>query len=118
MPIEHINPPSMHTNPAFTQAIAVPGNVKTVYIGLPFAQDAEGRVVGPGDVVAQTVQALQNFDACLQAAGATHQHIVKLGIYVTQGQDMMAAARAGMQWWGMRPNPPTNTVMFTAGFFP
>ena len=118
MPIEHINPPSMHSNPAFTQAIAVSGAAKTVYIGLQFAQDAEGRVVGPGDVVAQTEQVLSNFDACLEAAGARHEHIVRFGIYVTQGQDMMAAARVGMQWWGMQPNPPTNNVMFVAGFFP
>src|SRR4051812_21474053 len=108
MTIEHINPPSMHTSPAFTQAIAVSGAVKTIYIGLQFAQDAQGKVVGAGDVVAQTTQVLRNFDACLEAAGAGHEHIVNLKIYVTQGQDMMAAAMAGLQWWGQRPNPPTN----------
>jgi enamine deaminase RidA (YjgF/YER057c/UK114 family) len=118
MPVEHINPPSMHQSPAFSQAIAVSGNVKTVYIGLQFAQDTHGQVVGAGDVAAQTVQALQNFDACLAAAGAGKQHVVRLGIYVTQGQDMMAAAQTGMQWWGQTPNPPTNSVMFIAGFFP
>ena len=118
MTITHINPPSMHHSPAFTQAIAVSGNVRTVYIGLQFAQDADGRVVGAGDVVAQTTQVLKNFDACLAAAGAGHEHVVRLGIYVTQGQDMMAAAQAGMQWWGMQPNPPTNSGMFVAGFFP
>ena len=118
MPIEFINPASMHQSPAFTQAIAVSGTAKTVYIGLQFAQDAGGNVVGAGDVVAQTVQALKNLDACLETAGAGHEHIVRLGIYVAQGQDMMEAATAGMQWWGMQPNPPTNSVMFVAGFFP
>jgi enamine deaminase RidA (YjgF/YER057c/UK114 family) len=118
MTTEYINPPSMHVSPAFTQAIAVSGPVKTIYIGLQFAQDAQGNVVGHNDVVAQTTQVLRNFDACLEAAGATRDHIVSLKIYVTQGQDMMAAATAGMQWWGQRPNPPTNTVMFVAGFFP
>jgi enamine deaminase RidA (YjgF/YER057c/UK114 family) len=116
--IDYINPPSMHVSPAFTQAIAVSGNVRTVYIGLQFAQDAGGRVVGAGDVVAQTAQALKNFDACLEAAGAGHEHVVRLGVYIAQGQDMMAAAQAGMQWWGQTPNPPTNSVMFVAGFFP
>jgi enamine deaminase RidA (YjgF/YER057c/UK114 family) len=116
--IDYINPPSMHHSPAFSQAIAVSGNVKTVYIGLQFAQDANGQVVGAGDVVAQTAHALKNFDACLAAAGAGKEHVVRLGVYVTQGQDMMAAAQAGMQWWGMTPNPPTNSVMFAAGFFP
>jgi len=118
MTIEHINPPSMHTNPAFSQAIAVSGPVKTVYIGLQFAQDAQGNVVGTNDVVAQTMQVLSNFDACLETARATHEHIASLKIYVAQGQDMIAAATAGMQWWGQRRNPPTNTVMFVAGFFP
>jgi enamine deaminase RidA (YjgF/YER057c/UK114 family) len=118
MTVEYINPPSMHVSPAFTQAIAVSGDVKTVYVGLQFAQDAEGKVVGRDDLVAQTLQALRNFEACLQAAGATKAHVVRLGIYVTQGQDMMAAAMAGMQWWGQAPDPPTNSVMFVAGFFP
>jgi enamine deaminase RidA (YjgF/YER057c/UK114 family) len=118
MPVEYLNPSSMHQSPAFTQAIAASGNVKTVYIGLQLAQDVEGRVVGAGDVVAQTEQVLRNFDACLAAAGAGKEHVVRLGVFVTQGQDMVAAARAGMQWWGMTPNPPTNSVMFVAGFSP
>ena len=118
MPVEYINPSSMHQSPAFTQAIAVSGDVKTVYIGLQFAQDTDGNVAGRGDLVAQTVKALENFQACLDVAGATREQVVRLGIYVTQGQDMMAAAQAGMQWWGMTPNPPTNSVMFVAGFFP
>jgi enamine deaminase RidA (YjgF/YER057c/UK114 family) len=118
MPITHINPSTMHSNPAFSQAIAVSGPVRTVYIGAQLAQDASGKLVGAGDVAAQTAQALRNFDTCLEAAGATLEHVVSLKIYVTQGQDMMAAAMVGLQWWGQRPNAPTNSVMFVAGFFP
>jgi enamine deaminase RidA (YjgF/YER057c/UK114 family) len=118
MTIEHINPPSMHSNPAFSQAIAVSAPAKTVYIGAQLAQDASGNLVGAGDVAAQTAQALRNFDACLEAAGATLEDVISLKIYVTQGQDMMAAARVGLQWWGQRPNAPTNSVMFIAGLFP
>jgi enamine deaminase RidA (YjgF/YER057c/UK114 family) len=118
MPVEYINPPSMHSNPAFTQAIAVSGAVRTVYIGAQLAQDAGGNLVGPGDVAAQTAQALKNFDACLEAAGATKEHVISLTVHVTQGQDMMAAAMVGIEWWGRRPKPPVNSVNFVAGFFP
>ena len=118
MPIEYINPASMHRNPAFSQAIAVSGAVRTVYIGAQLAQDADGRLVGAGDVAAQTAQALKNFDACLEAAGASIEHVVSLTVHVTQGQDMMAAAMVGIGWWGNKPNPPVNSVNFVAGFFP
>src|SRR6476646_2611558 len=118
MPVEQINPPSKHSNPAFSQAIAVSGPVRTVYIGAQLAQNADGKLVGAGDVAAQTAQALRNFDTCLETAGAALEHVVNLKIYVTQGQDMMAAAMVGLQWWGGRPNAPTNTVLFVAGMFP
>jgi enamine deaminase RidA (YjgF/YER057c/UK114 family) len=116
--VTYINPEGMHRNPAFTQAIAVTGPARTVYIGLQTAVDGSGAIVGKGDIAAQTNQILENIEACLEAAGARPEHLISWSIYVAQGQDMARAAEAGIRWWGQRPNPPTNNVMFVSGFWP
>jgi len=48
----------------------------------------------------------------LQAGGATREHIVLWRIYVVEGQPIQPAFEVGMRWWGNRPHPPANTVVF------
>jgi enamine deaminase RidA (YjgF/YER057c/UK114 family) len=116
--VQYLNPPAMHNNPAFTQAVTVDGPVKTVYIGAQTAVDPGGAIVGKGDIGAQTVQIFKNIEACLEAAGARPEHLIHWSIYVAAGQDMRPAFEAGLRWWGARPNPPMNNVMYVAGFWP
>ncbi len=47
------------------------------------ARDAAGGIVGPGDVVAQTRQALANVRALVEAGGATLDDVVEITVYVT-----------------------------------
>jgi len=114
--VQYINPDGLPKNPAFTQVVAVSGPVKTVYVGAQLAVDASGAIVGKGDVAAQTEQIMKNLQTCLEAAGARPEHIVQWNIYIVQGQPIQAAFEAGMRWWGGRPNPPANSVMFVVGF--
>ncbi len=116
--VEHLNPETLHFNPAFSQAVTVSGPVKMVYIGAQTAVDRDGTIVGKGDLAAQTDQALRNVQACLDAAHAEIGHIIHWTIFVAQGQDMRPAIAAGLRWWGNRPNPPLNNVAYVAGFFP
>jgi enamine deaminase RidA (YjgF/YER057c/UK114 family) len=48
--IKHLNPEGLHKNPAYSQAVAVAGPVKTVYVGGQNAVDSEGKLVGKGDL--------------------------------------------------------------------
>ena len=116
--VEYINPPGLISNPAFTQMVTVSGPVKTVYIGAQNAVDGQRNIVGKGNIAAQTEQVLKNIDVCLAAAGARREHIVSWGIYVADGQPITPAFEVGMRWWGDRPNPPLNNVMFVSGFSP
>ena len=116
--VEHINPDSLHKNPAFTHMVTVSGPVKTVYIGAQWAVDGNGAIVGKGDIAAQTEQIFKNIEACLEAAGARPEHLIHWSIYVADGQDMRPAFEVGMRWWGGRANPPMNNVMYVAGFYP
>jgi enamine deaminase RidA (YjgF/YER057c/UK114 family) len=80
--------------------------------------DQDGNIAGRGDIAAQTEQILKNIGICLEAASARPEHLVHWSIYVAQGQDMRPAFEAGLRWWGRRPNPPMNNVMYVAGFSP
>ena len=114
--VEYLNPAGMLGNPAFTQVVAASGPVKTIYVGAQTPVDASGALVGKGDIAAQTLQVLKNLETCLQAAGAGPEHIVHWNIYIVHHQPLQAAVEASMRWWGGKPNPPANSVMFVVGF--
>ena len=54
-----------------------------LFVAGQVALDAEGRVVGKGDVRAQTVQVLENIRAILRAHGADMSDVVSVTVYVT-----------------------------------
>jgi len=76
--VQHLNPATLHTNPAFTQVVVVTGAVKTIYIGGQNGVDAAGAVVGKGDIAVQAEQMFKNLEAALAAAGAGLEHIKQL----------------------------------------
>jgi len=51
------------------------------------ALDAEGKLVGEGDVVAQARQVFANIRLCLSAAGATFADVVKVTTFLTDIDD-------------------------------
>ncbi|MBL8987583.1 MAG: RidA family protein [Gemmatimonadetes bacterium] len=68
------------------------------------ATDAEGRVVGPGDPYAQTVQTLANVGRALEALGATFADVVRTRIYVTDISQWEPVGRAHGEVFGaIRP---------------
>ena len=114
--VQYINPDGLPPGRGYTQVVAVSGLAKTIYVGAETAVDSAGKLVGEGDIRAQTEQVLRNVELCLQAAGAKPGHIVKWNIYVVEGQPIQPAFEAAMRWWGTRPNPPANTVVLVSGF--
>lgn len=113
--VQHLNPETLHKNPAFTQAVAVTGPARTIYIGGQDAVDVDGNIVGKGDLAAQTRQVLKNLRHVLDAAGARPEHIIKWNVYLVQGQSLQAGFAAFQEFWGQQPNPPAITGIFVAG---
>jgi len=54
-----------------------------LFISGQVALDPEGRIVGKGDVRAQTVQVLENIRTILRTHGAEMQDVVSVTVYVT-----------------------------------
>ncbi len=64
-----------------------------IFVSGTAALDAEGKVVGQGNVRAQTIQALKNIEAALHKAGATLKDVVRTRIYMTNISDWESVAR-------------------------
>jgi enamine deaminase RidA (YjgF/YER057c/UK114 family) len=76
-----LNPPSSPTPKSYHHAVAVEGE-RSIYLSGQVAFDAERKIVGVGDVVAQTRQAMRNLKAAVEAGGGTMSDIVQITTHV------------------------------------
>ena len=113
--MEFLNPDGLPRNPAFSNVAVVTGTVRTIYIGGQDAVDAEGQIVGIGDIAAQTEQVLRNLRTALAAANAGPEHVVKWNVLVVEGQDFARGYAAFQRVWGNQPNPPLITAAVVKG---
>jgi 2-iminobutanoate/2-iminopropanoate deaminase len=70
----------VHKTTGYSHAAKVGG---LVYVAGQVAQDAQGNLVGRGDIEAQAVQVFENLKAVLASAGTTLDQVVKLTTYTT-----------------------------------
>jgi enamine deaminase RidA (YjgF/YER057c/UK114 family) len=110
--VEHLNPPGLRRNPAFTNVIVMTGPAKWIVIGAIDPVDETGALVGRGDLAAQTEQVFKNLEVSLSAAGARLEDIIIWRIFIVQGESVETGARVFQRVWGQRPNPPANTIVF------
>ncbi len=81
MTLELINPKELPTPASYTQVIAATGS-RLVFVAGQVADDAQGNLVGPGDLGAQARQVFANVGRALAAAGAVPEQVAKITIYV------------------------------------
>ena len=112
MTITHLNPKSLHTNPAFSQGVLAEGG-RTLYVGEQNGTDADGRIAG--DYADQTRQALRNVLAVLAEVGADQSNVVKMTIYIAEGQDPNAGYAASAEVWGHNATAVTVLIVSALG---
>ncbi len=111
---QHVNPDSLMKSPAFTQVVTTEGAGKTIYIGGQNAVTANKELVGKGDLAAQTTQVMKNIATALEACGAGFEHVVKMNIYLVQGQDARKGFLAAQPFMA-KAQPPAITGVFVTG---
>jgi enamine deaminase RidA (YjgF/YER057c/UK114 family) len=109
--IQHINPPGLTTSPAYTQIVtAKPGTV--IWVAGQTAQNAQGEVVGKGDLKVQVNQVWENLKLALAASGATFKDVVKITTYVVNYKPSMREdLRAARLRFMGSAEPPAATLV-------
>lgn len=105
MTITHINPATMHSNPAFSQAVLAEGG-RTLYIGEQNGVDADGAIVD-GGAHAQTAQALRQLLLVLADVGADQSNVVRMTIYFSKDSTLEDIFPASAEVWGRHPTAVT-----------
>lgn len=87
---DNVNPPDLGPAIGFSHATTGGG---FVFLGGQIGSDVSGRIVEPGDLVAQFSRAIRNVETALRAAGSEPSQAVKLTYYVTDVAAYRAARR-------------------------
>ncbi len=109
---EIIQPASVHSTAGVGYShVAKAGD--TVYIAGQIALDADGALVGRGDIEAQTQQVYANLQAILEELGGGLKDIVKLTTYLTERSHLEAFRRVRNRFFS--DAFPPNTLLFVSG---
>ncbi len=92
--------------------VATARGATTIYISGQVPQDADGTLIGPGDLRAQTVQVYENLKHALTAAGASFADVVKQTTFVVGYQPAFREVIAEVRLnYVSREHPPASTLV-------
>jgi enamine deaminase RidA (YjgF/YER057c/UK114 family) len=105
-----VNPPGLKPLGMYSNAACATGGT-IVFISGQVAVDAEGRVVGKGDIEAQAVQVFENLKLALSAVGAEFTDVLKFTIFIRDLTPEKRKAVAGVRGRYISPTQPPATTM-------
>lgn len=97
-----INPSDLSPPVGFAHAWLVEsdgGEQRTLYLAGQCGYDASGRVLAPGDLVAQLDQAMTNIASILREAEMSYEDVVQLNFYLTSRDDYATARKEFGRVW-------------------
>lgn len=111
MPIQHINPEGVARPTGYTHVVVAEGR-RLAFISGQVALDAQGNLVGEGDLARQAEQAYENLKTCLASIGATFSDVIKLTTYIVgYTPEARAAVRAVRERYLPAKSPPAHTLI-------
>ena len=110
---QYVNPKALGTPPRFySHAVSIEGPAKLVYVSGQVSMDQDGKVVGVGDMRAQSEQVFKNLTQVLRAAGAGWDDVIKMNSYmVGLNAENVAAYREGRSSHLKAKRPPASTLV-------
>jgi enamine deaminase RidA (YjgF/YER057c/UK114 family) len=99
MTVERRTHPRLFPPPGYAHVAIAAGT--TVYTAGAVPMDAEGVLIRPGDVAAQTQQVIENLLSALELAGARAEDVVKTTVYVVASDPAPLSAA----WEVVRASP-------------
>jgi enamine deaminase RidA (YjgF/YER057c/UK114 family) len=113
--IQLLRPEGLVHSVAFSHVAVVPPGATTVYVGGQNAVDADGALVGGGDVAAQTTKTMENVVTALAAAGLGIEHLVSVTVVLVAGVDVQAAYGAAAPFLAAATRPPLVSAALVSG---
>lgn len=111
MPKKFINPAGMKPLGMYTQVTVAQGG-SIAFISGQVSADANGKVVGDGDIQAQAVQVFENLKLALSGIGATFEDVIKFTIYIVGfTQERRKAVMDVRGRYISHKNPPAATMV-------
>lgn len=99
----------------YSHVVVAPAG-RIVHVSGQVPLDADGELVGAGDVAAQTSQVFENLTTALEAAGASWADVVKLGIFL-RDVGAIAAVRSVRDEYVDLERPPASTLVEVSSLF-
>jgi len=107
--VRFVKSENLPPSPGYSQAVEVRGG-RVIYLAGQVALDRSGKVVGEGDMRAQTQQTFENLKAALDASGAKFENVVKLNYYVVD-MTQLSTVREVRDKFINAANPPASTAV-------
>jgi len=114
MKIEHISPPDTYdslSTRGYTQVVAVEGMKRLIVVSGQLPLDNDNKLIGEGDIEAQTRACYENLKRSLNAVGADLSNVIRMTTYVT---DLIAhpkgVRKIRAEYFGT-DKPPASTMI-------
>jgi 2-iminobutanoate/2-iminopropanoate deaminase len=115
--VKFLNPEGVAPPRGYSQAVSVDlGPVTMLIISGQVALDAQGQVVGAGNVGQQADQAFRNLQRVVEAAGGSMQHVVKLSYFLLDASQLPAVREARDRYVNTT-TPPASTAVQVSKLF-
>lgn len=105
------NPPHLKNvrSNIYNHYVRIDNPQSLIFLSGQLSRDAEGKLVGPGDMAEQTRQAIRNMETIMKEAGGTLEDIVSIVVYTTDIRQFKEIVAARMEFF--KNNLPTSTIV-------
>jgi 2-iminobutanoate/2-iminopropanoate deaminase len=112
--VQRINPAALSAPNGYSHVVVTQGG-RTIYVSGQVPLTKDGKLIGAGNMEAQTRQVFENLKAALAGAGAEVKDLVKINIYTTDASQLPAIRKVRDQY--IQGDLPTSTFMEVKALF-